>query len=347
MKRYQGFTLIELPAVRKGFTLIELLVVVAIIALLIGILLPSLSRAREVANRTVCGTNMNGFYKSFYTYSVTNKDKFPQYARNSGGDANTSAVGFNVSKRDGSVAGNEEAFDSNVTAALWITVRNGSSGPKSWICPSDRGAEADPLTTITETMDGTSGAVFSDTGAPLEQIWDFGSRENLSYSVLNMYHELTGKNWSSNVKSDWVLMSDDNNAQSAIPAPSETGDLHSHEATDKPSAAVLAARENSQNHSDGEGQNYLFGDGHVEFANDPFVGPNSDNAMAYDNAEAGVSDGSIKKEKAAKPTLANNLKGTTLGDYPKARWDCVMLPITGGDDAADNLSGEGTAESGS
>ncbi|OGV55918.1 MAG: hypothetical protein A2X49_08000 [Lentisphaerae bacterium GWF2_52_8] len=58
----------------KRFTLIELLVVIAIIAILAGILLPSLSNAKEVAKRISCLNNMKQFAIANGSYQTENND---------------------------------------------------------------------------------------------------------------------------------------------------------------------------------------------------------------------------------------------------------------------------------
>jgi prepilin-type N-terminal cleavage/methylation domain-containing protein len=62
---------------RRAFTLVELLVVIGIIAILIGILLPTLARARESSNRTVCLSNMRELANCFRIYAANYKDYCP------------------------------------------------------------------------------------------------------------------------------------------------------------------------------------------------------------------------------------------------------------------------------
>lgn len=66
----------QVPRRRKAFTLIEVLVVVAIIALLISILLPSLRQARELTRQTICLHNEKTLGMAWYQYQIDNKGAF-------------------------------------------------------------------------------------------------------------------------------------------------------------------------------------------------------------------------------------------------------------------------------
>lgn len=62
---------------RNGFTLIELLVVIAIVALLLAVLMPALSRAKEYAYRIICATNIKNQAMGVRLYAEQNDGAIP------------------------------------------------------------------------------------------------------------------------------------------------------------------------------------------------------------------------------------------------------------------------------
>ncbi len=74
-----------------GFTLIELLIVISIIALLIGILLPSLATARKTAYAVQCQSNLKSLVTAMFAYGVDAKDFLP-YTNSQSGEDPSAAV---------------------------------------------------------------------------------------------------------------------------------------------------------------------------------------------------------------------------------------------------------------
>lgn len=67
---------------RFGFTLVELLVVIGIIALLISVLLPALTKARQAASKVKCSAQLRNLGQAVVIYANANRGKMPQHRVN-------------------------------------------------------------------------------------------------------------------------------------------------------------------------------------------------------------------------------------------------------------------------
>src|SRR5688572_29344996 len=109
----------------RAFTLVELLVVIGIIAILIGILLPTLSRAREAAKKTVCLSNMRQLSDYLRMYAAIYNDVLP--------------IGFMDQKAFSYIMywNNSGSNPTKPSQMGLIVTANLAKNPKAFFCPAE------------------------------------------------------------------------------------------------------------------------------------------------------------------------------------------------------------------
>ncbi|HNQ23218.1 MAG TPA: prepilin-type N-terminal cleavage/methylation domain-containing protein [Phycisphaerae bacterium] len=257
---------------KRAFTLVELLVVIAIIALLISILLPSLSRARELSKRLVCGSNTKSLGTSSKIYANDNQERwmipgFKQAAINTPGiqytDGDNGLVGNDnrtqQSTKETSTAPNAGSTRVSVTRSFWMLVRSGEVTVNQFICPSSG-----------DVMDETENVDF---------YYDFLSYVNISYGYQVPFgprdtqprEGMDNRQVVAGDKGPWYVQGGDPNWS--------TGAAGLVTANDSPKAWRTFNSPNHGGSSNGEGQNLLFADGHSSFMPMPAVGIDHDNVF--------------------------------------------------------------------
>ena len=313
----------------RSFTLIELLVVIAIIALLISILLPSLSRARELSKRLVCQSNMKGIGTSCKIYANDNNERWPippfdrtlltedsmvTYNEDSftyQGESFPGQVGMNRDKPSYSKDPNASTQVS-VTRAFWMLVRAGNVTTKQFTCPSSGDTE-DPTESHDLYYDFTHyGHVSYGYQVP------FGPRDTQPREGMDNRQPVIADKGPFYLLmrpyQDWQTGRDGNEVTSA--------DAPKH-----------WKAHNSPNHGgqfNGEGQNVLFADGHATFARTPIVGIDHDNIYTLvendwtDPLHFNLIHGELPNEKDPPPHPGQYAFGDDPEDY--AATDSLIYP---------------------
>ncbi len=305
------------PGNKRGFTLVELLVVIGIIALLISILLPALGKARDAANRSVCGSNLHQIGLAMLIYAADNHGNFPRtYWQQNGLNGftyyNSASDHTWQGMRAFSNPGSTDPFanltawngdditanqapnskrpgDNDITAALFLLIRIQHLNPAVFICPGRGGFYPDKLNNL-----------------PPMQRSNFSSPWNLSYSVAIMYPYTEASAWSLNYqwgvkcKPDFAIMADLNPGESFNGSNGRNcvvtiSHLYNGTGPQTPNDPARIQRLANSNNHQKAGQNVLYADGHVQWCQTAFCGHQRDNiyTMVYPGSTGQTGENNI------------------------------------------------------
>ena len=328
---------------RRGFTLIELLVVVAIIALLIAILLPSLGKARELSNRSACGANCRGIMQSFNVYAADNSDAYPTvmgptaagtyWGPNGTSIGETSAAVASATTADLAIQALYTSASSSSTATnqagdimanAWLIVLKNYTSPKQYLCKSDPVGSA------------TAASLTSTTNNAFYQNFN-GTQPDFTYSYSFAYPWVAsgaapftvGGWWHNTTDSSLPIMSDmaPKNNTGTNPTSSTQGTTGGG----LPSVGGAAQPKawNSPNHQR-DGQNVGFADGHAEFVRRADIGQNNDDIYTQNGSFGGGGTGGNAPNIGTAVTAGGSSSGSSVGTTyiggTSAPFDVVFVP---------------------
>ncbi|MGA2496417.1 MAG: hypothetical protein ABSH20_01675 [Tepidisphaeraceae bacterium] len=299
------------PPPSSGKNIGLILGIIALVIVLVGggclisILLPALNAAKERANRVKCASNLrqigqalqlyandNKMYpRTYYDYAVAASFK-PDFT----GGAKTSP-----SSNPFLAAPNGTVGTNNVLAAAFLLVRTVDINQEVFVCPSS-----------SQQKDTFGGGTLTS-----KDVSNFTSAANVSYSFANMYPtgKLTDKGimvasgykWSPNVTADFAIAADRNDGFTTANA----GVVAALTSSSVPAQQRLA---NSRNHEQ-DGQNILYNDGHVEWAQTMWVGANKDGIFTA--AKLSIEGWQDSPDTASKDTTTTD---------PQLDLDTILLP---------------------
>lgn len=247
---------------RRGITYVEVLVLVFILVVAVSFLLPTFRRTRRGESWVRCSSNLKQIGMAMLLYSNENRGQYPRGLYVASDDVKP-VWGTGTTSSD--PFGGPQPND--VSAALFLLLRTQDITSEVFTCPSS------------DTEKDTYGG---GTNAAINRANFTNIKRNLSYSMLNPYVSngvirateatVADKDWWTNrMSAEFAIAADINPGT----AGSDDNVLHPNST----SSSKDMKRANSNNH-DGDGQNVLFGDGHVEFLQNPFVGVQRDNIFA-------------------------------------------------------------------
>jgi prepilin-type N-terminal cleavage/methylation domain-containing protein len=293
----------------RAFTLIELLAVLIILTLLLATFIPYGLSLRESSHRTQCAANLANISRALRDYAASNHYFYPRVRFDpTMGNRWTAFTGpddANPFASDSAVSAND------VTASLWLLVREGLAQPEWFVCPSGSGS-----------ADGVLDA--SGVQTVVKKRGNFRSSHHLNYAYATPFSSITDYRLNDTLPARFALLADGPPSEATLREAFERGVRF-----DSQPKALRAI--NSPNH-DGDGQNVLYADGTVRFESTPFCGVRK--ALPGETVEpAERRDGdNVFTALAASPLVdtqppANDpgVAGADIG--PSYRYDSVLVPI--------------------